>query len=538
MITGNVKYLDKTHIKRLEKLQKRRIPSYQLISTTVANTISKISREISKQIGIIIDRNGKIRMFVIGDEREILWPTMLEFRLNRYRLREVRAIHTHLHNEGLGIDDLTDMAYLRLDSMSVLKVNDIGEPIECEIATYSIKNSQINPEIFFKGKLSEINFDLNEKILEIENQISLNYLKKTKSENLRTLLVNVGVKKGKNILMEELDELEHLAKSANYEVVDKIVQRVNKINPSYVLGQGKFKELIINSLNKNIDKIIFYNELTPAQAKQIAKTVDVEVIDRTILILNIFARRALSKEGKLKVEYAKLKYLLPRVSDKQEALSRIRGGIGLKGPGETKAEVERRKIKQRISHIENELKKISKTREIQRRNISKNKIPVVSIVGYTNAGKSTLLNALSGANVFVENLLFATLDTFKRRIRLPNGKYIILTDTVGFIKNLPTDLYDAFKSTLEELKYSNLIIHLVDLNDPNFNFHIKVVDNILQDIGVNNIEKILVFNKIDKIEDFIVKNICERYNALGISAKNKINLDKLLNKINYFLDIL
>ncbi len=538
MITGKVQYLDKKHIKRLEKLEKRRIPSYQIISPHVANVISKISNEISKQIGVIVDRSGKIRMFVIGDEREILWPTMLEFRLNRYRLREVRAIHTHLHNEKLGIDDFTDMTYLRLDSISVLNVDEYGNPVNLEVATYRIKNNQIEPEVIYDGTVHEINFDFIQKISEIENEIDLNWIKQTKSEKERVLLVNAGIKKSKNILMEELDELEHLAKSANYEVVEKIIQRVNKINPSYVLGQGKFKELIITSLNKNIDKIIFYNDLTPAQAKQIAKTVDVEVIDRTILILNIFARRALSKEGKLKVEYAKLKYLLPRVADKQEALSRIRGGIGLKGPGETKAEVERRRIKERIKHIEKELKRISKTREIQRSNISKNKIPVVSIVGYANAGKSTLLNTLTGSTLFVEDLLFATLDTYKRRFRLPDGNNIILTDTVGFIRDLPEDLFDAFKSTLEELKYSNLIIHLVDISDTNFESHIEIVENILKDVGADEVKKILVFNKIDKVEKFIVSNICERYNAIGISAIDKESLKTLIEIINYSLNVL
>jgi len=532
MIVGNIKHLDKSHIKKLEKLQKRRIPSYQVISTNVANTISKISKEISKQIGLIIDRSGKIRLIVIGDEREILWPTLLEFRLNRYNLREIRAIHTHLHNEGLGLDDLTDMAYLRLDSIGVINIDSNGIPIKLELASYKVNGEEIETQIIYSGSIFNVNFDYLEKIREIESSININTFYKTKGNTERVFLINVGIKKPKYILEEELEELEYLAKSAGYQVEDKIVQRVNKINPSFVVGRGKFKELIIRCLNKKIDKIIFYNDLTPAQAKEIAKTVDVEVIDRTILILNIFAKRAISKEGKLKVEYAKLKYLLPRIADKQEALSRIRGGIGLRGPGEKKAEEERRKIKERIKNIREELNRIVKSKEIQRKKIKKTGIPVISIVGYTNAGKSTLLNTLTGSNLFVENLLFATLDTFKRRMKLNDNRDVIVTDTVGFIKNLPKDLLEAFKSTLEELKYSDLIIHLVDISDKDFEQHIKVVEDILEDLKIKDIEKILVFNKIDKIDNEIVYNICNRYNAIGISAINRESLTPLIEIIN------
>ncbi len=532
-IIGNTKFLNPFQKKKLTNLFKRKIPHNQLFSLTLLNTISKISREIFKQIGVVIDRKGNLQYIIIGNEREILWPTFYEFHLNRFNLRGISALHTHLHSKGLDYDDITDLAYLRLDFICSITVSDNGLPENIEISRIDIVNGKNSNKIVYSGSVKNLNIDFFNEISLLENEILKfsGIVKSTDNDNV--LLVNAG-KKSKYLLEEEMQELINLAKAANYNVVDHVIQRINKINPSLILGKGKFKELIIKSLEKNARKIIFYHDLTPAQAKFIASFADIEVIDRTTLILNIFARRAFSREGKLKVELAKLKYLLPRVADKAEALSRIRGGIGLKGPGETIAEVERRRIKNRIKTIEKELSKISTKRDILRRRRAKQNIPVASIIGYTNAGKSTLLNSLTKSDIFVENLFFATLDTFSRRFFLENNREIIITDTVGFIKNLPKTLLDAFKSTLEELAYSNLLIHLVDISDENFAANIDVVENILKDIGAENVPQVLVFNKIDKVEKDIVENINNRYNAISISAKDRSSLAPLVSYLKHF----
>ena len=412
-IIGNTKFLNKNQTKRLETLFKRKIPSNQFFTLNLLNTLCKISREIYKQIGTVIDRRGNIQYFIIGNEREILWPTFYEFRLNRYSLRGITAFHTHLHQGAIDYDDLTDLAYLRLDFMGMIHTEENGNPGKIDIARISPNKGKNYTKIIYSGNILQFNLNFTEEIEKLEfNLKKVEIAPKTKKE--KVLLV-VASHKPKFALEEEMKELESLSKAADYYVVDKIIQKINKINPSLVLGKGKFKELIIKSIAQKADKIIFYNDLTPAQAKFIANFADIEVIDRSTLILNIFGRRALTKEGKLKVELAKLKYLLPRISDKAEALSRIRGGIGLRGPGETAAEVEKRRIKDRIKNIENELKIITKRRNLLRARREKNEIPVISIIGYTNAGKSTLLNTLTKSEVFVENLYFATLDTLAEK---------------------------------------------------------------------------------------------------------------------------
>ena len=531
-LTGNIKFLKQAQIKRLESLFKRKIPRHQFFTLNCLNVICKISREIYKQIGLVADRNGTVQYIIIGDEKEIFWPTFYEFRLNRFNLRGIRAFHTHLHSKGLDNDDLTDLSYLRFDFMGVVIANENGSPGNIEIAKISQKKSTHSISKIYSGSINNFNLNYSEELTILENSLKrVGEIRKTDKE--RVILVAAS-NKPKYILEEEIDELTELAKAANYHVADSITQRINKVNPSLVLGKGKFKELIIESMFKKADKIIFYDNLTPAQAKYIANFTEIEVIDRTVLILNIFARRALSKDGKLKVELAKLKYLLPRISGRAEALSRIRGGIGLRGPGETAAEVEKRRIKSRIKKIESELKKFSNRRHLLRKKRERKNIPVVSIVGYTNAGKSTLINRLTEGKLFVENLLFATLDTYSRQLSLPNKINIIVTDTVGFIKNLPDELFDAFKSTIEELKYSDLLIHLVDISDENYPEHIKTVEKILYDLEADEIDRVIVFNKVDEIDSDICNDIAERYGALTLSAKEGTGIDALLGYLTYF----
>lgn len=326
---------------------------------------------------------------------------------------------------------------------------------------------------------------------------------------------------------ETLNELKELAMTAGAEVIGILTQKKRGINKAHYIGKGKLEELKMFVENQQADLVIVNDELTGTQIKNLEDALGVKIVDRTNLILDIFAKRARSKEGMLQVELAQLKYRLPRLVGLGGQLSRLGGGIGTRGPGETKLEVDRRHIRNRIKAIEEKLEELEKHRNLQRQRRKKNQIPVVAIVGYTNAGKSTLLNALTGADAYVEDKLFATLDPTARKLVLPSGREVILTDTVGFIRKLPHDLVEAFKSTLEEVKYADLLLHVIDVTSPDMDEKIKVVEKVLSDLGAIETPRINVYNKIDLLEIVPSGNNRDIY----ISAKNKIGLDRLLEAI-------
>ncbi|AAM24362.1 GTPases [Caldanaerobacter subterraneus subsp. tengcongensis MB4] len=326
---------------------------------------------------------------------------------------------------------------------------------------------------------------------------------------------------------ETLNELKELAVTAGAEVIGILTQKKKGINKAHYIGKGKLEELKMFVENQQADLVIVNDELTGTQIKNLEDALGVKIVDRTNLILDIFAKRARSKEGMLQVELAQLKYRLPRLVGLGGQLSRLGGGIGTRGPGETKLEVDRRHIRNRIKAIEEKLEELEKHRNLQRQRRKKNQIPVVAIVGYTNAGKSTLLNALTGADAYVEDKLFATLDPTARKLVLPSGREVILTDTVGFIRKLPHDLVEAFKSTLEEVKYADLLLHVIDVTSPDMDEKIKVVEKVLSDLGAIETPRINVYNKIDLLEIVPSGNNRDIY----ISAKNKIGLDRLLEAI-------
>jgi GTP-binding protein HflX len=310
-----------------------------------------------------------------------------------------------------------------------------------------------------------------------------------------------------------------------------MIQRPKEINPKYLMGEGKLKELIINAMNRGATLLIFDQDLSPSQIKAITEFTELKVIDRTQLILDIFARRAHSKDGKVQVELAQLKYRLPRLTGKGTAMSRLMGGIGGRGPGEMKLEVDRRRVRDKINLLEKELKSLSEARRQRRHKRVQRGIPIVSIIGYTNAGKSTLLNSLTKSSVFVEDKMFATLDTSSRRLRFPREREVIITDTVGFIRNLPADLMAAFKATLEELGDADLLLHVVDASNPRFEQHIESVRKILEELHLSKKPGALVFNKIDKLGKEEVKNLTLRHDAVAISALNSSTFQPLLNAI-------
>lgn len=330
---------------------------------------------------------------------------------------------------------------------------------------------------------------------------------------------------------DSVEELRELAESSNLFVLDAVIQRLKKINPKYLMGEGKIKDLVINALSKGATLLVFDQELSPSQVKAVTELTELKVIDRSQLILDIFARRAHSRDGKVQVELAQLKYRLPRLTGKGTAMSRLMGGIGGRGPGEMKLEIDRRRVRDRIVLLEKELKHLSAARKQRKQKRVERGIPIVSIIGYTNAGKSTLMNSLTKSTVFVEDKLFATLDTASRRLRFPREREVVITDTVGFIRNLPKDLLTAFKSTLEELEDADLLLHLVDSANPRFEQHIASVENILRELQLDGKPRLLVLNKTDRIPKEERQNLAFRYDAIPISALDPSSFGLLLQTI-------
>ncbi|MDH4206971.1 MAG: GTPase HflX, partial [Desulfobacteraceae bacterium] len=346
----------------------------------------------------------------------------------------------------------------------------------------------------------------------------------------RALLVSVTTAYRKTA-MSSLEELEDLAISSGIDVAEKILQLRRKIDPRFLMGPGKLQELIILALQKGVTLIIFDQELNPSQIRSITDQIDLKIIDRTQLILDIFAQRAQTREGKLQVELAQLKYLLPRLIAKNTAMSRLTGGIGGRGPGETKLEINRRRVRDRIKRLENDLLSVRKQRKQQKSKRNKKDLPVISIIGYANAGKSTLLNTLTKSHVRAENRLFATLDPSSRRLKFPKDIEVIITDTVGFIKNLPEDLIVAFRATLEELESADLLLHIIDISNPRFKDQIKSVETILLDLNLDDIPLIRVLNKMDLVDEATTQELSRNFDATAISAKEKSTLMPLIEKM-------
>jgi GTP-binding protein HflX len=341
----------------------------------------------------------------------------------------------------------------------------------------------------------------------------------------------------KSLIEDSLRELFDLAGSAGVVVLDKISQRRHHFHPRYLMGREKLMDLSIRAFQRGADLLIFDQELNPSQMRSIADLTDLRVIDRTQLILDIFAQRAHSREGKLKVELAQMKYLLPRLTLKDSGLSRLTGGIGGRGPGETKLEIDRRKVRDRIYQLSREIEEVNRNRQLRRSRRQKSRIPVISIIGYTNAGKSTLLNGLTKSRVHVANKLFATLDPTSRRLRFPRERDILITDTVGFLRDLPKDLLDAFRATLEESRDSHLLLHVIDLSHPRFEEQMGAVEKILEDLELNRIPLLRVFNKIDKVDPEMAERLGQVFGGVCISALDSGTFAPLLERVEEKLSI-
>ena len=344
-------------------------------------------------------------------------------------------------------------------------------------------------------------------------------------EEVAERLILVGVATSENDdTRESLEELAELVKTAGAETVAMVIQNREKPHPGTYLGKGKIEEVLMMVQELNADGIVCDDELSPAQMKNLEDAIGCKIMDRTMVILDIFAQHASTREGKIQVELAQLKYRSSRLIGMGNVLSRLGGGIGTRGPGEKKLEMDRRLIRDRISQLGRELDDVVKAREVARAARSKNPIPVVSIVGYTNAGKSTLLNFLTNAGVLEEDKLFATLDPTTRNLTLPSGQQILLTDTVGFVRKLPHHLIDAFRSTLEEAKYADIILHVVDASNPDCDKHMHVVYETLRGLGVTDKKIITVFNKQDVVREKIASGALEPETRKDLKADETVKL--------------
>ncbi len=503
-----------------------------MITQELANYLSELSLEIGRQIGILVDRKGTIEHVIVGDQKQIEIPEVGRFRAGYRRLRGLRCLHTHLIDVPLNRDDFVDLALLRLDLMGAIVVSEYGLPAKYYLAHLVPENPENKRwEVLDPALPGQLHLDFDAFIRSLEEEFRRTQGTREVGDN-RERAVLVGVSNGYRTPAEDsLRELRELADSAGLVVMDSIMQHRDKIHPKFLTGKGKLSELMIRSFQVGADLIVFDHELTPAQTKVISDMTELKIIDRTQLILDIFAQRAHSKVGKVQVELAQLKYQLPRLGSRDDALSRITGGIGARGPGETKLEIDRRRARDRIRNLEKELAHLQTGRKQRRVKRRRNQVPVISIVGYTNAGKSTLLNALTDSTVDVKNQMFATLDPASRRLRFPRDIEVIITDTVGFLRNLPKDLVEAFRATLEELEDADLLLHVIDLSNPEFEEHIVAVNQILKDLRLDHIPQLLVFNKEDNVESQLAQNICGRYEGVSISAIQQPTLMKLILRV-------
>jgi GTP-binding protein HflX len=521
------------------------------VTPEFARQLTELSHETRRQIGVLVDRKGYVQYVIVGDAHRIELPDLKRVRVASDRFRGLRFVHTHLRGEALTQDDLTDLALLRLDLMVALDVDARTGLPGLVRAAHLLPLSLNQPEAdganehfsFLEPRPpSQMDVDFLALIGSLEEEMARNRKGARQAESRdRTILVNVT--SGSLADAEDsMAELRELAASAGVVVLDQMIQRRPAIDPRTVLGRGKLEDLLVRAMQLGADLIVFDRELQPAQVRSLSEATDLKVIDRAQLILDIFAQRAQSREGKIQVELAQLKYLLPRlIAGQDSAFSRLAGGIGGRGPGETKLETDRRRVRDRINRLEKEIETQRRRRHERRKERLRQKLPLISIVGYTNAGKSTLLNKLTASQVLAEQRMFATLDPASRRLRLPRDQEVIINDTVGFIRDLPPGLVTAFRATLEEISDSNLLIHLIDIANPRWPQQIESVDRMLSELELDQIPRLIVFNKADLVDAELIAGAVRQvaresgHECLAISAAQPQTFGPLLEKAGILL---
>lgn len=519
-------------MKRLDRLAARRARPEVLLTPELARALTELSLEIRRQIGLLIDRRGHVREVVVGDAHRIVLPDLSSYRQGRDRFCGLRLVHTHLRPEGLDDDDLSDLALLRLDSVAAIEVRDDGLPgplhaahLQPDIDAESPHATEPPQDVY---RLPE---DFLETINALEGEFARVRPKGRKAGAQRERAVVVHVSEGSRTEMEEsLSEMCELCASAGIDAAHREMQR-RRTDPKYIVGKGKLREVVVRAMQCGAETLVFDLNITPAQVNSLADLTDLKILDRTQVILDIFAQRAQTREGQIQVELAQLRYMLPLLSTKHTAMSRLTGGIGGRGPGETKLEVDRRRAQDRIAQLKREIDKLGRRRRLRRRRRTENDVPAVSIVGYTNAGKSTLLNALTRSDVRVADELFATLNPVSRRLRFPAERELIVTDTVGFIRKLPPELMEAFKTTFEEIEPSSLLLHVIDASSREIDAHYEEVRRLLGELELGQKPVIAVLNKIDRCDPEAVEALARQYNGVAVCALDYETFGPLLEAI-------
>ncbi len=530
-IFGNTLGLKASELRLLRNTYRRRTSPHEIVSPELARHLTELSTTLHRQLGILINRKGDVEHVIVGDAHRIDLPDIGRARAGQARLRGLRLIHTHLKSEPLTKDDLTDLALLRLDMVAAIGVLGEGLPGLVHLAHLVPENG--DGQFWHMETLPSVYGDQPDAlgtVEALEEEFASRASARTVNGRERAILVAVGLNGGRAQAESSLWELSELARTAGVDVLDRVIQLRREPDPRYLIGRGKLEELNLRSMQLMADVLIFDKDLNPSQGRHIAEDTNLKILDRTQLILDIFAQRAQSADGKLQVELAQLKYLLPRLSQSDDSLSRLAGGIGGRGPGETKLEIDRRRVRDRITQLEKRIQSLSRERAVRRAQRNKREMPVISIVGYTNAGKSTLLNALTGSQVVVENRLFATLDPTSRRLRFPREREVIITDTVGLIRDLPKDLVNAFRATLEELYDASLLLHVVDAADPAREEQVLAVEAILADLGLDDRPRLMVWNKVDQLPAEEAEALVRAHGGVAISARAGTGLRELMDQ--------
>jgi GTP-binding protein HflX len=539
IVFGNTQGLAPSELNALERLYRRRIPNDQLLTPELTRAMSDVSHATGRQVGVLINRTGGVDFVIVGDATKLMLPDLGRLRTTGGRFRGVRLVHTHLRREPLTRDDLVDLTRLRLDLIAALLLAPDGTPQQVHYAhcvptpegSDEPPFRQVGPVPFFKLEL-----DPGTLIAALEEEFARSARRRrVVAKDGRAILVHVCDKRAAARTQASLNELKELARTAGVEVADTVLQVRDQVDPKFVLGRGKLDEVVLRAMQLDVEVLIFDRNLTPAQGAAIAQVTDLKVLDRTQLILDIFAQRAESRDGKLQVELAQMRYLLPRLGQKDDSLSRLTGGIGGRGPGETKLEIGRRRARERITHLEDQLKQLARQRKERRRKRARNDVPIVAIVGYTNAGKSTLLNTLTDSSVLAEDKLFATLDTRSRRLRFPREHEVVITDTVGFIRDLPKELFAAFRATFEEAQDADLLLHVIDVADPNVEDHVATTLKLLEALELDHVPRLLVCNKADCLPEGEGQHRALEHGAVAVSALDKQSLLPLLERIEHML---